>query len=67
VHVTEFERELEGLINKHSKENDSNTPDFLIAQFLVRCLDAWNETSNAREKWYGKGLRIGGTIEEVSS
>lgn len=51
----EFKKELERLINKYSMENGSNTPDFIIADYLVGCLDAYDTTVNAREKWYGRG------------
>lgn len=37
-----FERELQILINNHSKENDSNTPDYILANFLSNCLKAFN-------------------------
>lgn len=50
----QFEKDLEGLINKHSIENGSNTPDFLLARFLMQCLDSWNASIAAREKWYGR-------------
>ena len=30
-----FERELASLINRHSLENDSNTPDWVLAKYLV--------------------------------
>lgn len=49
-----FEKELEQLINKHCKENDSNTPDWILAQYMSKCLQAFNETVNAREKYYGR-------------
>lgn len=52
--MTSFESELESLINKYSEENNSNTPDFILADYLIRCLDAFNQTVNAREKWYGR-------------
>lgn len=55
---TTFEEKLRSAINKHSKENDSNTPDFILAEYLLQCLDAFNKTSVAREKWYGKSLSI---------
>lgn len=45
--------ELEALINKHSVENESDTPDFILAKYLGRCLDNWNETVAARDKWWG--------------
>lgn len=50
----EFERELAALLNRYSKENESNTPDFQLARYLVRCLDAFNETVRFREGWYGR-------------
>ena len=49
----EFEKELEMLINKHSKENESDTPDFILAQYLKGCLANYAETVKARDKWYG--------------
>jgi len=49
-----FERELEALINRHSQENGSNTPDFILAAYLVSCLDAWNRSVQRRESWYGR-------------
>lgn len=49
-----FEKELSALINKHSLENGSDTPDFLLAQFLIDCLKIWNKNIKARENWYGR-------------
>lgn len=49
-----FRDELEDLINSHSKENGSNTPDFILAEFLSDCLDAFDRTVAKREKWYGR-------------
>lgn len=56
--ITPFELELSQLINKHSQENGSNTPDFILAEYLQDALDLFNKTSRAREKWYGKELKI---------
>lgn len=53
-----FKKELESLINRHGRENVSNTPDFILAQYLLDCLENFNRTSLAREKWYGKSLSI---------
>jgi hypothetical protein len=55
---SEFAAGLESLINRYSQENGSNTPDFILACYLVRCLAAFNEASRARETWYGKSLHI---------
>ena len=50
----EFKRQLESLINRYSKENESNTPDFILAKYLVGCLEAFNQATKEREKWYGR-------------
>lgn len=47
-------RELQTLINKHSAENGSDTPDFILAEYLSRCLATFNVIVKAREKWYGR-------------
>lgn len=54
--------ELAAVLNRHSKENGSNTPDFILADYLEMCLAAFDATSRARERWYGKELRIGGGV-----
>jgi len=53
VKMSNFQRELSALINKHSMENDSDTPDYLLAEFLIGCLNSYNRVINARDNWYG--------------
>ncbi len=53
-----FMEELESLINRFSIENKSNTPDFILALFLIRCLNAFESTSIHREKWFGVSLDV---------
>ena len=43
---TPFEQELTSLINKYSMENGSNTPDFILANYLQDCLRIFNVTVN---------------------
>jgi len=50
----DFRKELEQVINRHSKENGSNTPDFILAVYLVSCLRAFDDAVNCRESWYGR-------------
>lgn len=58
----DLERELSGVLNRFSQENASNTPDFILAQFLLGCLAAWNQGVQQRETWYGRDARpTGGT------
>ena len=47
----EFEKELEQLINRYSRENYSNTPDFILARYLKSCLDAFDCAVRSREAW----------------
>jgi len=49
---TLFRQELENLINKNNKENESNTPDFILADFLIDCLTSFDKAINKRTKWY---------------
>lgn len=51
--MTTFREELQQLINRNSAENGSNTPDFILAQFLDDSLLAFDHAVNARENWYG--------------
>ena len=57
-----FRKDLEHLINKHSMENESNTPDFILADFMMECLDAYNKYVIARGKWYGSHPVIDKTV-----
>lgn len=51
--MNEFRTELEKLINGHSKENESDTPDFILAEFLAGCLAVFDDAVCSRTKWYG--------------
>jgi hypothetical protein len=50
----DFKKELTNLINCHSKENESNTPDHILANYIENCLHAFIEATQQRETWYGK-------------
>ena len=51
--MTDFRKELESLINRHSLENSSNTPDWILAEFICESLDALNHTIQRRDRYYG--------------
>ena len=56
-----FKDELTALINKHSKENGSDTPDWVLANYLCGCLEVFDETTKIRTDWYtpkGEPLEI---------
>ena len=48
-----FQQELQSLINRYSRENGSNTPDFILAGYLEDCLNAFDRATGIRAKWYG--------------
>ena len=54
----DLEKKLADIINIACRENDSNTPDFLLAEFMMNCLGAFELTSNKREVWFGVHLDI---------
>lgn len=49
-----FVKDIENVINSYCKENGSDTPDFILAEYLDDCLRAYNKSLVAREKWYGR-------------
>lgn len=49
-----LQKELEALINTHSAENESDTPDYILASYVSDCLSAFNRAVNQREAWYGR-------------
>jgi len=50
--MEDLERELVVLLNRHSVENASNTPDYILAHYLIGCLDVWCEAAVKRDGWY---------------
>lgn len=52
--MNQFEIELEELLNRYSKENESNTPDYILAHYIKYSLKAYNQAVNLREEWYGR-------------
>jgi len=52
--MTELKKDLSTLLNRHSQENASDTPDFILAQFMLSSLNAFEAAVRSREKWYGR-------------
>lgn len=52
--MSNFVKELREVINKHSRENGSNTPDFILSGFIEDCLNAFDCAVKQRESWYGR-------------
>lgn len=45
----DFKLALGKLINQLSLENESNTPDYILAEYLTRCLETWNDCTAMRQ------------------
>ncbi len=60
-----FERELSELLNRYSKENDSDTPDYLLSEYLVKTLDALNAAIKARQVWNTRHLDAAALADEL--
>jgi len=65
--TTEFRAEIQTAINRCSAENGSNTPDFILAAYLISCLAAYDRAVTARERWYGRApVAVGGPEPELN-
>jgi hypothetical protein len=53
--------DIQSVINQHSRENASNTPDYLLAGFLIACLQAFELGVIQRDSFYGVTLVPGRT------
>lgn len=51
--MSDLKREIEEAINRASRENASNTPDFILAEYLMGCLEAFERATNERREWFG--------------
>lgn len=52
VVLEQIKREVAQALNRASRENVSNTPDFILACFMVACLDAFEQATNDRGQWF---------------
>ena len=57
IEVVSLLEDIQSVINRHSAENNSNTPDFILAQYLEQCLAAFDTAVQQRETYYGRDAR----------
>lgn len=48
-----LEEALRDIINSYSIENRSDTPDYILAQYLSNCLANYESCVKSRDKWFG--------------
>lgn len=51
--MTEFQKELESLLNAHCIENECDMPDFLLAEMIVNFIRAAGEPIKKTLDWHG--------------
>ena len=47
----DFQCDIAAVINRHSIENRTDTPDFILAEYIVESLRAFEHLHNARKAW----------------
>ena len=55
--IENFKHDLAKLINLYSLEQVSNTPDFIIAEYLTNTLLEFDKLMRSRDNWYGYSQR----------
>ena len=67
-----FIREIANVINCNSFENRSDTPDFIVAEYMFNSLKAFEAVNNRRETWYGRaeikvcdGIPVDPNVEDL--
>lgn len=53
--MIDLREEIRKTLNIASRENESDTPAFILAEYLMDCLEAFEKANNRRDKWYGVG------------
>lgn len=57
--IENFQKELTNLINKHSLDNDANTPDYILSNILTDVLTSIIVRTKERDDWYNTDHDIG--------
>lgn len=59
-------QEIAAVLNRHGVDSASNTPDFILAQYLVNCLNAFTQAAV-----HSAGMKSAGrkdpTVQEVEN
>ena len=51
--MSNLAKEIRDVINRHSRESVSNTPDFILATYLEAQLVVFENAVRHRDSWYG--------------
>lgn len=51
---SKLKEEIRRQLNMHSRENVSDTADFVLAEYLMDCLEAYEKASNRQKDLKGR-------------
>lgn len=63
--MKDLEKDIEVLMNQYNVDTLTDTPDFILASYLMTCLRNYMVTKIDAEEWFGKRITING-VEEIS-
>lgn len=64
--MSDFIKELETLINRYSKDSASDTPDFVLADYMTECLESYTRAI-ARKRMHGGSYSDNNTLSYCQS
>ena len=64
---TQLSKDIREAINRACAENGSNTPDHILAEYMLSCLMAFDKAVQARAAWYGRMDKPGASTREVTA
>ncbi len=56
-----FRNEFTALLNKYNQEAGSDTPDFILAGYLIDCLETFDTYVVKRDDWYSEKTAFAST------
>ena len=60
----DLEKDIEVLMNQYNVDTITDTPDYILASYLMTCLRNYLITKATTETWFGKRITTNG-VEEI--
>lgn len=61
--MNDFERDIAAVLNKHGKDTETNTPDFILAEYINRTLMALAGMNTKNKDWHGEDVPTSGVTQ----
>ena len=59
----EIVRDLAKVVNKYSLEQESQTPDYILAEYMLKSLSDLNRLMRDRDYWYNGNYSALGSVD----